>query len=422
MVTVAPSVTIAGAPCTSVVRVSSTTLTALTPAGTAGAATVEVTNPDQQFGALAAGFTYDTPPPPPPPPVTTSLRGTNLTGMEGGYNFNQTNGPIADSDYAVHSNQIVDYLVSKKVNVIRFLFSWERMQSTLGGPVPASTTGNYKAYYDNYKRIVDYATGKGITVVMEPWQAAAGGDTGGPTWRGNLVGGDVVTSNNFADFWAKMATNFKDNPRAAIGLVNEPNRMSTMSWFGIAQDAVTAIRSAGFTGDIFVPGNGWTGAGSWTDSSYDTASPKRSNAYGWLNARGPGLPLVDPLGKSIVEVHSYADPYAGGGTAEVVSSTISSSRVKVATDWARTNGLKVWVGEIGMYANATNASANWNDFVSYLNSNSDTLVGFGWWACGTPNWWNDVAANGGGHFSITPTNNYTTDTVNMDLIEGAFVQ
>jgi hypothetical protein len=45
----------------------------------------------------------------------------------------------------------------------------------------------------------------------------------------------------------------------------------------------------------------------------------------------------------------------------------------------------------------------------------------GWWACGKPGWWDDVAANGGGHFSITPTNNYMTDTVNMDMIETAFV-
>jgi endoglucanase len=340
--------------------------------------------------------------------------------MEGGYNFNQTNGPVADSDYAVHSNQIVDYLAAKNVNVIRFLFSWERMQSTLGGPVPASSTGNYKAYYDNYKRIVDYATSKGITVVMEPWQAGSSGDTGGPTWRGNLVGGANVTSAHFADFWAKMAANFASNPHVSIGLVNEPNRMSTMTWFGIAQDAVTAIRNAGFTGDIYVPGNGWTGAGSWTDSSVDSASTKRSNAYGWLNARGPGLPLLDPLGKSIVEVHTYADPNAGGGTTEVSSSTTSRARVKVVTDWARTNGLKVWVGEIGMYASAANATANWNDFVSYLGSNSDTLVGFAWWGCGKPGWWDDVAANGGGHFSITPTNNYTTDTVNMNMIEGSF--
>jgi endoglucanase len=340
--------------------------------------------------------------------------------MEGGYSFSQDSGPVADKDYAVHSTSIVDYLASKKVNVLRFLFSWERMQSTLGGAIPGS--GGYKTYFDNYKRIVDYATSKGMTVVVEPWQASSSGGAGGARYRGQLVGSGSVTNANFADFWAKMAKAYASNPHVAIGLVNEPNGMSTMTWFSAAQAAVTAIRDAGFTGDVFVPGNGWTGAGSWTDSSYDTASPKRSNAYGWLNANGEGKPLADPLGKTMVEVHSYADSDASGSGTDVASSTTSRSRMKVVTDWARTNRVKVWVGEIGMYASANNATANWNDFVSYLGDNSDTLVGFAWWACGKPGWWDDVAANGGGHFSITPTNNYTTDTVNMKMIAGAFTR
>jgi endoglucanase len=350
------------------------------------------------------------------------LRGTNLVGMEGGYGFDQTNGPVPDKDYAVHSNQIVDYLAGKNVNVIRLLFSWERMQSRLGGPIPAATSGNYKAYFDDLKRIVDYATNvKGMTVVIEPWQASANGGVGGPSWRGNLVGGGVLTNAHFADFWSKMATVYASNPRVAIGLVNEPSKMSTMTWFAAAQAAVTAIRGGGFVGDIHVPGNGWTGAGSWNDTSYDTSGAQRSNAYGWLNARGPGQPLFDPLGKLVVGVHTYADQDAGGSSTSVVSGTISRERVKVVVDWARANKLKVFVGEIGMYAGAANASANWNDFVAYADANADTLVGYAWWGCGKPGWWDDVAAAGGGHFSITPTNGYAVDNVNMNMIKASFV-
>ncbi len=295
------------------------------------------------------------------------------------------------------------------------------MQSTLGGPIPAASSGNYKTYFDDFKRIVDYATNvKGMNVIMEPWQAGPSGDTGGPSWRGNRVGDGTVTSAHFADFWSKMAALFASNPRASIGLVNEPNSMSTMTWFAAAQAAVTSIRAAGFGGDILVPGNGWTGAGDWTSGSYDTSTSQRSNAYGWLNARGPGLPLLDPLGRVVVGVHSYADTNAGGSGTEVASSTVSRDRIKVTVDWARANGLKVFVGEIGMYAGAANASANWANFVSYLDANADTLAGFAWWGCGKPGWWDDVAAAAGGHFSITPTNNYSTDTVNMKMIASAF--
>jgi endoglucanase len=419
------TVTVGGAPCTSVVRTSTTQITANTPPGTAGARDVVVTNPDGQRATRTGAFTYEAPASSTPVVTipTGSLRGTNLVGMEGGYGFNQTNGPIPDTEYAVHSNQIVDYLAAKNVNVIRFMFSWERMQSTLNGPIPAATTGNYKAYFDDYKRIVDYATNvKGMNVIIEPWQASTSGGVGGPSWRGNVVGNGVVTTAHFADFWSKMATIYRANPRVTIGLVNEPNNMNTMTWFAAAQTTITAIRNTGFSGDIHVPGNGWTGAGSWNDTWYDKGYPQRSNAYGWLNARGPGLPLTDPLDKLVVGVHTYADADASGSTASVVSSTISRTRVKVTVDWARANGLKVFVGEIGMYAAATNATANWTDFVSYVNESSDTLTGFAWWACGKPGWWNDVAANGGGHYSITPTSSYTVDTVNMNMIEGSFLQ
>jgi endoglucanase len=341
--------------------------------------------------------------------------------MEGGYGFNQASGPVPDSDYPVHSTQVVDYLATKNVNVIRLLFSWERMQSTLGGPIPAATSGNYKSYFDDFKRIVDYATNiKGMTVIIEPWQASASGGAGGAAWRGNLLGNGVVTSAHFADFWSKMASVYASNPRVTIGLVNEPHSMSTMTWFAAAQDAITAIRGAGFNGDILVPGNGWTGAANWTESSYDTAAPQRSNAYGWLNARGVGLPLLDPQNRLVVGVHSYADPDTSGSSTGVVSPTISRSRMQGVVEWARANGLKVFVGEIGMYAGAPNATANWSDFVSYLDANSDTLTGFAWWGCGKPGWWDDVAASGGGHFSITPTNGGTGDTVNMSMIQSSF--
>jgi len=49
--------TIDGEPCTDVVFVDSTSLTAVTPAGTAGAKDVVVTN-DVEFGTLAGGYTY----------------------------------------------------------------------------------------------------------------------------------------------------------------------------------------------------------------------------------------------------------------------------------------------------------------------------------------------------------------------------
>ena len=52
------TVTFGGTAATNVVVVNSTTITATTPAGSAGAVTVTVTNPGAQSGSLANGYTY----------------------------------------------------------------------------------------------------------------------------------------------------------------------------------------------------------------------------------------------------------------------------------------------------------------------------------------------------------------------------
>ena len=52
------TVTFGGTAATNVVVVNSTTITATTPAGSAGAVTVTVTNPGSQSGSLTNGFTY----------------------------------------------------------------------------------------------------------------------------------------------------------------------------------------------------------------------------------------------------------------------------------------------------------------------------------------------------------------------------
>jgi hypothetical protein len=76
------TVSIGGALATGVNWVEATSITAVTPAGTAGAKDVMVTNPDSQTGTLANGFTYIS-----PAPTVTSLvpntggQGATLTGV-----------------------------------------------------------------------------------------------------------------------------------------------------------------------------------------------------------------------------------------------------------------------------------------------------------------------------------------------------
>jgi endoglucanase len=348
------------------------------------------------------------------------FRGTNLVGMEmfyGGYN--QATGPEVDQNYVAHDERVVDYFAGKGITTLRFLFSWEGMQSQLFGPIPAANDGNYKAYFDNYLRIVDYATNtKGMKVIAEPWQATAQSGAGGPRWRGDLVGSPQVSIAAWSDFWTKMATILKDNPRVSFGLVNEPNNMSTMGWWTIAQAGVTAIRNSGATNRIYVPGNGYTAASSWTQNFYDTAAPQRSNAYGWLNANAPGQPIFDPLGNIAAEVHTYLDANEGGLGDDITSITAAREHLTPVIEEGRARGYKVYLGEIGMYANTAGAPDAWADFIAYFEANPDEFAGFTWWAGGDPAFW---ALTIHPYFSISPINpDYTGDSVNMDMIEDFF--
>lgn len=367
------------------------------------------------------------------------FRGTTLVGMESAFTFfDPATGPVENEDYPRHDERLIDYFASKGMTAIRFLVCWEALQPQLMGPVPAQPAGNYRTYFDNYLRIVDYATNvKGMTVLVTPWQyddevpGTGSGGIGGPTWRGDLVGSPEVPLAAWTDFWGKLAALFADNPRVQYVLVTEPNHMSTMAWWAIAQAGVTAIRDAGATQRIYVPGNGYSAASTWVidDAFYDTAPVRRSNAYGWLNANGPGQPITDPMDNMAAEVHTYLDPDQGGASDAITSVTAAREQLAVVVEEARLRGYQVYLGEIGMRAgqvvsNAPGMTAEdaWDDFIAYFEANNDTLTGFTWWAGGDPAWWSDVGANGGGHYSISPTSGatYTGDTINMDMIEADF--
>jgi endoglucanase len=352
--------------------------------------------------------------------------------MEMGYPaawYSVASGPVAGTNYPVLKEALIDYFAAKKVGAIRFLVSWEALQPKLGDPIPnASAAANYRTYYGNYKRIVDYATGKGIQVIIEPWEADASDSACGGCWNGNKIGSAAVPISAFADFWGKMAAVFMGNPRVSYGLINEPNNQSTMTWFRAAQAAISAIRDAGSTQRIFVPGNCWTAASDWTATWCDTDSTKVSNATAWLTVNG-GQPLYDPLNNIAIEVHTYLDSDQGGSSTVITSVNAAQTQIATTLNWAKARGLKVYLGEIGFYAGATSndghpAADAWANFIGYFKANPDSFAGFTWWAAGDPSWWSDVAANGGGHFSVSPktcgASSCSGDTINMQMIQGSF--
>src|SRR5205814_466607 len=108
---------------------------------------------------------------------------------------------------------------------------------------------------------VSYATQKGAYVLLDPHNYAR--------YYGGVIGSGVAQS-AFADFWSRLAAHFASNARVVFGVMNEPNSMSTELWLADANAAIAAIRQAGATQLILVPGNAWTGAHSWFANSYGT--------------------------------------------------------------------------------------------------------------------------------------------------------
>jgi endoglucanase len=297
----------------------------------------------------------------------TVYKGINLSGAESGGRYPGVEG----TDYIFPTNSQIDYFHSKGMNTFRINFAWERLQPTAKGSLDPTHLAKLKA-------LTTYATSKGGYVLLNPQNFAR--------YNGKLVGSAEVPNDVFADFWRRVALEFKSNPKVMFGLVNEPNNMSTVQWRLAAQEAVTAIRFAGAENVITVPGNGWTGMHSWTQNWYDTATPKFSNSQEMIK-------IVDPKNNFIYEVHQYLDSDFSGGhvnNGDCVSATIGSEKAKPFVAWLRANNRKAILGEIGSMDTPLCRKAI-TDLLTYLKSNQDVMVGWLWWNTIKTGWW----TNGG---------------------------
>jgi len=314
----------------------------------------------------AAPLANPAPPSTEAPPKETPLpyRGVNLAGGEFGNVLPGAEG----KDYKWPTASEVDYYVGKGMNTFRVGFKWERLQPKANGDLDAK-------YVAKLDALVAHATSKGAAVILNPHNFAR--------YYGDTVGSAKVPSSVFADLWRRLALRYASSSRVMFNLVNEPNNMPTEQWVNAANAAIAAIRDAGATNLIHVPGNGWTGAYSWTH-----------NYYGTPNADAM-LDIVDPANNLVFEVHQYLDSNSSGGSDQCVSKTIGRERLVSFVSWLRAHGKKGFVGE---FAGGNNPICNAavEDMLSAMMDASDVLLGWQWWAAG-PAWGNYP-------FSLHPAN------------------
>lgn len=316
------------------------------------------------------------PPAAAPPSTSTQWHGVNLAGAD----FGEGTLPGTYGTHYIYPEvSSATYFRNKGMNTIRLPFRWERLQPTLMQAFNATEIGRLTTF-------VNGVTAQGMTVIIDPHNYAR--------WHGKIIGSSEVPNSAFADFWSRLATQFKDNSKVVFGLMNEPNNMPTEQWLSAANAAIAAIRATGANNTITVPGNAWTGAHSWSQNWYGT--PNATVMKG----------LNDPSRNMVIEVHQYLDGNSSGTDANCVSTTIGRERLQDFTGWLRTNGYRAFLGE---FASGDNATCNqaMTDMLTYLQANADVWQGWTWWAAGP--WW------GGYMFSIEPTNG-TTDKPQMKVI------
>lgn len=281
------------------------------------------------------------------------LTGVNIAGGEF-YRPRRGSAPEYGRDYSYPTKAEIDYFAGQGMNIFRYPFLWETLQPELNRPLN-------RANLERLKASVRLATSRKLVVLLDPHNFAR-------YYRTNIIGGPQVRPEDFADFWQRLAAEFKDDAYVWYGLVNEPHDLPVRQWFEAANAAIAAIRRTGAKQLILVPGNSWTGAHSWLSGGAD------SNARNILAVR-------DPLDYWAVEVHQYLDANSSGTTSAVVSPTIGSERLKGFVGWCREHKMRAVLGEFGA-AVAANGQEAVDDMLRSMERDRDVWLGWTWWAAG----------------------------------------
>ena len=280
--------------------------------------------------------------------------GANLVGAE--FGESQLPGKYG-VDYYWPGDHDVEQYVAKGMNVFRIPFRWERMQPALEQPLDEQQLGYLKD-------VIAAAKDNDATIIVDPHNFARYVD---PDSGEELLVGVDLDVGSFADFWARIASEFPNDDHVWFGLMNEPHDMETEIWVEAANAALAAIRNEGANNLVLVPGNQWTGAHAWF-----------ANYYGTPNAEAL-LDIEDPADNYAFELHQYFDANYSGTSDNCVSETIGVEQVEPVTEWLREYGFVGFLGEFGGSDDPVCLGAV-DNLLSHLGDNSDVWLGWTVWA------------------------------------------
>lgn len=304
------------------------------------------------------------------------LTGVNLAGAE----FNEKQIPgVVFKDYTYPSTAELKFIATQGANIIRLPFLWERLQPVANGPFDKAELGRLRATVNN-------ASAQGLCVLLDVHNYAR---YHGLKLTETLPDGSSVSS-AFISFWVALANEFPDPTVAAFGLMNEPATIHLVDWAVIAKQTLAALRAAESTNLIFVSGGRWSGVHDWF------AGLQFSNSTEFDDLR-------DPLKRTIIEMHQYADSdYSGTHTATTGKGCRAAAefdaKFQRVSNWAIEHQQQLFLGEFGV----PSSSECLQTLTRFLELMKDSpWRGWSYWAAGS--WWgNYILALSGPNQTVAP--------------------
>jgi endoglucanase len=270
------------------------------------------------------------------------LIGVNLAGAEFEAISGKWHWPSTDN---------MRYYLTKRFNVFRIPFRWDRLQPTLNGPLLESAI-------EGLDVLVAMASHAGAVVIFDAHDYGRR--------DGRIIGepGGEATIPAFASFWGEMARRYGTNRLAWYGLMNEPHDESPQLNLAAQNAACAAIRQEGGLGKVLFSGIAYTGAHSWAGSG---------NASVMLGAS-------DPHTNYAYDMHQYLDRGFGGSSPESIPG-IGKTILNAAIAWARAHSKKVFLGEFAAGPNM-GSQQELTSLLDVVASNRDVFLGGTYFAGG----------------------------------------
>jgi endoglucanase len=278
-------------------------------------------------------------------------------------------GEVYGSDYIYPTAAVAEPFSAMGMNSIRLAFIWGRLQHNAFDPLDADEL-------QHLDRAVDDLGGF-QQIILDVHNYGR--------YKGDKIDNPATGGAELADLWTKIADHYKDNPRVAFGIMNEPHGIDARTWRAVSDEVVAAIRKTGARNLILVPGTNWSGAHNWNGGG------DGSNAAAMSGFRDPGRNFV-------FELHQYLDSDSSGTKPDCVDATVGRRRLAGVTQWLRQQHAKGFLAEFGVPPTPVCLQAL-DDMLNFVDENGDVWAGWTYWAAGAR--WRNYP------FSIQPKNGET---------------